>query len=204
MLEGTTVEISPRGMIVADPVTLQTAEEDIFAGGDIVTGQKFAIDAIGAGRPIADSLHRYVHKDQGPNRLTVGRDLREIIELDREDIMVESYDNMPRQKPGHRDGDPTKTWHDLREPLTEVQIRAEANRCLKCGATTVDVNRCIGCGLCTTKCEFDAIKLERDHPKASRMYSAENGKLKAILPYALPREIKIRAKGSKVLGKIIK
>ena len=203
MLEGSKVEISPRGMIVADPVTLQTAEEDIFAGGDIVTGQKFAIDAIAAGRPIADSLHRYVHKDQGPNRLTVGRDLREIIELDRDDILVESYDNMPRQKPGHRDGDPVKTWHDLREPLTEVQIRAEANRCLKCGATTVDVNRCIGCGLCTTKCEFDAIKLERDHPLASRMYSAENGKLKAILPYALPREIKIRLKDSRI-AKIIR
>ena len=204
MLEGTKVEISPRGMIVADPVTLQTAEEDIFAGGDIVTGQKFAIDAIACGRPIADSLHRYVHKDQGANRLTVGRDLREIIELDRDDILVESYDNMPRQKPGHRDGDPTKTWHDLREPLTETQIRAEANRCLKCGATTVDVNRCIGCGLCTTRCEFDAIKLERDHPKASRMFSAEDGKLKAILPYALPREIKIRLKGSKVAKKFAK
>ena len=167
-----------------------------------MTGQKFAIDAIATGRPIADSLHRYVHKDQGANRLTVGRDLREIIELDRDDIYVERYDNMPRQKPGHRDGDPVKTWHDLREPLTELQVRAEANRCLKCGATTVDVNRCIGCGLCTTKCEFDAIKLERDHPLASRMYSAENGKLKAILPYALPREIKIRAKGSK-LAKIL-
>ena len=202
MLEGTKVEISPRGMIVADPVTLQTAEEDIFAGGDIVTGQKFAIDAIGAGRPIADSLHRYVHKAQGPNRLTVGRDLREIIELDRDDIFVERYDNMPRQKPGRRDGDPTKTWHDLREPLTEVQIRAEANRCLKCGATTVDVNRCIGCGLCTTKCEFDAIELHRDHPLASRMYSAENGKLMAILPYALPREVKIRFKATK-LGKML-
>ncbi|MBR2389975.1 MAG: 4Fe-4S binding protein, partial [Mogibacterium sp.] len=87
-----------------------------------------------------------------------------------------------------------------REPLTEAQIRAEANRCLKCGATTVDVNRCIGCGLCTTRCEFDAIKLERDHPLASRMYSAENGKLKAILPYALPREAKIRLKATK-LGK---
>ena len=169
---------------MADPVTLQTAEEDIFAGGDIVTGQKFAIDAIGVGRAIADSLHRYVHKDQGANRLTVGRDLREIIELDRDDILVERYDNMPRQKPGRKDGDPTGTWHDLREPLTEV--------------------RCIGCGLCTTRCEFDAITLERDHPKATRMFSAENGKLKAILPYALPRELKIRAKNSKVLGKLIK
>ncbi len=190
MLEGTKVEISPRGLIVADPVTLQTAEEDIFAGGDIVTGQKFAIDAIGAGRPIADSMHRYVHKDQGPNRLTLSRDLREIIELDRDDILVESYDNMPRQKPGHRDGDPTKTWHDLREPLSELQIRAEANRCLKCGATVVDENRCIGCGLCTTRCEFDAIRLERDHPEFSRMYTAEEG-MKHILAYAAKRELKI-------------
>ena len=204
MLEGTKVEISARGMIVADPVTLQTAEEDIFAGGDIVTGQKFAIDAIGAGRPAADSLHRYVHKEQGENRLTVGRDLRQIIELDRDDILVESYDTVARQRPARKPGDPVKTWHDLREPLSEAQIRAEANRCLKCGATTVDVNRCIGCGLCTTKCEFDAIRLERDHPKASRMYSAENGKIKAILPYALPREIKIKAKESKLLGKFVK
>ncbi|MBE6041473.1 MAG: FAD-dependent oxidoreductase, partial [Clostridiales bacterium] len=204
LLKDTKVEFNPNGTIKADPVTLQTAEEDIFAGGDIVTGQKFAIDAIGAGRVIADSLHRYVHKDQGPNRLTVGRDLREIIELDRDDIFVESYDNMPRQKPGHRDGDPVKTWEDLREPLTEAQVRAEANRCLKCGATTVDVNRCIGCGLCTTKCEFDAIKLERDHPLASRMFSAENGKLKAILPYALPREIKIRAKNSRLAKRFSK
>ena len=99
-------------------------------------------------------------------------------------------------------GEAVRTWEDLRLPLTETQIRAEANRCLKCGATTVDVNRCIGCGLCTTKCEFDAIRLERDHPLASRMYSAENGKLKAILPYALPREIKIRAKGSKLAKKL--
>ena len=192
MLKGTAVEFNPNGTVKADPVTLQTAEEDIFAGGDIVTGQKFAIDAIGVGRAIADSLHRYVHKDQGANRLTVGRDLREIIELDRDDILVERYDNMPRQKPARREGDPVKTFEDLREPLTELQIRAEANRCLKCGATTVDVNRCIGCGLCTTKCEFDAIKLERDMPQNTKMWSAEEGKIKAILPYMAKREGKIR------------
>ena len=197
MLDGTKVVIGQRGMVEADPVTLQTAEEDIFAGGDIVTGQKFAIDAIGVARAVADSMHRYVHKDQGANRLTVGRDLREIIELDREDIFVERYDNMPRQKPGRRDGDPTKTWEDLREPLSEIQIRAEANRCLKCGATTVDTNRCIGCGLCTTRCEFDAIKLERDMPQNSKMWSAEEGKIKAILPYMVKRAAKIKVNEKK-------
>ncbi|MDO4520559.1 MAG: 4Fe-4S binding protein, partial [Erysipelotrichaceae bacterium] len=84
-----------------------------------------------------------------------------------------------------------KTFNDLRLPFTEEQVRAEANRCLKCGATTVDVNRCIGCGLCTTKCEFDAIRLERDMPQNTRMLTGEEGKLKAIIPYALKREIRI-------------
>ncbi len=198
LLDGTKVEFNPNGTAKADPVTLQTAEEDIFVGGDVYTGQKFAIDAIAAGRVIADSLHRYVHKEQGSNRLTVGRDLRQIIELDRDDIHVESYDNVPRQAPAVKEGDPVKTFDDLRGVLTEEQIRAEANRCLKCGATTVDVNHCLGCGLCTTRCEFDAIKLTRDHPNATKMYSAENGKLRAVLPYALKREIKIVTKGLKL------
>ena len=74
--------------------------------------------------------------------------------------------------------------------FTEEQVKAEARRCLGCGATTVDVNRCIGCGLCTTKCEFDAIKLHRDHPDASNMVKAEK-KLGKIGPYAAKRQFKI-------------
>ena len=48
--EGTKVELNPNGTIKADPVTFQTAEPDIFVGGDAYTGPKFAIDAIAAGR----------------------------------------------------------------------------------------------------------------------------------------------------------
>jgi ferredoxin len=91
-------------------------------------------------------------------------------------------------------GEAAKTYEDLRMTLTEEQVRAEANRCLKSGASVVDVNRCIGCGLCTTRCEFDAIRLERDMPQNTRMLTAEESKLKAIIPYALKREIKIRFK----------
>ena len=50
LLKDTKVELRPNGTIVADPVTLQTAEPDIFAGGDIQHGAKFAIDAIADGR----------------------------------------------------------------------------------------------------------------------------------------------------------
>ena len=89
-------------------------------------------------------------------------------------------------------GNAAETYEDLRLTLTEEQVKAEANRCLKCGATVVDTNRCIGCGLCTTRCEFDAIHLSRDLPENTRMLTAEESKLKAILPYALKREIKIR------------
>ncbi|MBR5339223.1 MAG: FAD-dependent oxidoreductase [Lachnospiraceae bacterium] len=189
MLKGTKVELRPNGGIVADPVTLQTAEPDIFAGGDIYHGARFAIDAIAEGKTAMVSINRFVHPGQS---MTIGRDLRTFIELDRDDIRVESYDNAERQRPGEKPGDPTKTFEDLRLPLTEEQVKKEANRCLKCGATWVDLNQCVGCGLCTTRCEFDAIHLQRDIPAASEMHTAEE-MLKCVGPYALKR-----------MGKIIK
>ena len=189
LLAGSSVELRRNGTAVADPVTLQTAQPDIFAGGDIQHGAKFAIDAIADGREGMVSIHRFVHPGQGS--LKLGRDLREFIELDRDDIKVESYDTAKRQTPGMKAGDAARTYEDLRLPLTEEQVKAEANRCLKCGATTVDVNRCIGCGLCTTRCEFDAIHLQRDMPQNTRMFTGEDGKLKAILPYVIKREFKI-------------
>ena len=50
---------------------------------------------------------------------------------------------------------------DTRETFTEEQLRKEAGRCLKCGVSVVDENKCVGCGLCTTKCTFDAISIEK-------------------------------------------
>ena len=77
-------------------------------------------------------------------------------------------------------------------------MRIEANRCLGCGATTVDLNKCIGCGLCTTRCEFDAIHLSRDLPAASDMHTAEE-MMKLVGPYALKRMGKIVKR--KITGK---
>lgn len=191
LLDGTKAELRPNGTVIADPVTLQTGEPDIFAGGDIFHGARFAIDAIADGREAMVSINRFVHPGHS---LTIGRDLREFIELDRDDILVESYDNAKRQAPGMKPGEAAATYEDLRLPLTEEQVRREAERCLKCGATTVDTNRCIGCGLCTTRCEFDAIHIERDMPQNTKMYTAEESKLKAILPYIVKREIRIRTK----------
>ncbi len=194
LLKDTKVELRGNGTAIADPVTLQTAEPDIFIGGDIHHGAKFAIDAIADGREGMVSINRFVHYGQS---LTIGRDLRKFIELDREDISIESYDNAKRQMPGMKPGDAAHSYEDLRLALTEEQVQAEAKRCLHCGVSFVDVNRCIGCGLCTTRCNFDAIHLRRDVPEASRMYTAENGKIKAILPYMIKRGVKIMLNGKK-------
>ena len=193
LLAGTQVEFNPNGTAKADPVTYQTAEPDIFVGGDAYTGQKFAIDAIAAGKQGAISLHRYV---QGAT-LTIGRDRRQFIELDKKNalIAVDSYDNTPRQRIGYNDA-LRKTFRDERVAFTAEQVKAETARCLGCGASIVDPNKCIGCGVCTTKCAFDAIHLHRERPECSTMIPAED-KMKAILPYMAKREIKIRKAGKK-------
>ena len=179
---------NPNGTVIAEALTYQTAQPDIFAGGDVVTGPKFAIDAIAAGHEAAISLHRFVHKGQS---LTLARNRRDFIQLNKENlaIPVESFDNAQRQVPGH-DKAKAKTFLNDRVTFTEEQVKKEAARCLGCGASIVDSNRCIGCGLCTTKCEFDAIHLSRDLPEASTMVKAED-KLKAIAPYMVKRQIKI-------------
>ena len=176
------------GTIAADPVTLQTAQPDIFVGGDVYTGPKFAIDAIAAGREGAVSLHRFVHEGQS---LTIARNRRHFIELDKNNVVipVDGFDSAKRQSVAH-DASKAKTFSNDRITFTEDQVKKEAARCLGCGATEVDENRCLGCGLCTTRCEFDAIHLSRDLPEASTMVKAED-KVGALLPYVAKRAAKI-------------
>ena len=188
MLSGTKVELGRGNGVVADGLTYQTAEPDIFAGGDVYTGPKFAIDAIAAGKKAAVSIHRFV---QPHSSMTIGRDKREFIELDKSNIKVEGYDNTPRQVPGKKTASEVGSkFKETKVCFTEEQIKKETARCLSCGQSVVDENKCIGCGVCTTKCAFDAIHLHREHPNASRMIKSED-KLKAILPNILKREIKI-------------
>ena len=189
LLKGSKVELRPNKTAIADPVTYQTAQPDVFVGGDVYTGPRFAIDAIAAGKEGCVSIHRFVHKGHS---LTLARNMRKFIELDKDDIVLESFDNSPRQVPGRKKG-LEGTFRDDRETFTEEQVMKEANRCLGCGATVVDPNKCIGCGICTTKCEFDAIHLNRDIPAASNMHKSED-KMKVILPYMLKRQVKIMFK----------
>ena len=189
LLNGSKVELGRGNAAVADPVTYQSSEPDIFVGGDVYTGPKFAIDAIAAGKEGAISIHRFV---QPRSSLTIGRNRRQFIELDKENIKLDAYDNSSRQIPGIDEAiDRRKSFRDARKTFTEEQVKIETARCLGCGASVVDENKCIGCGVCTTKCEFDAIHLYREHPECSKMYRSED-KFKAILPYAMKRGLKIK------------
>ncbi len=173
---------------VADSVTYQSSVADIFVGGDMLTGPRFAIDAIAAGKEAAISIHRFV---QPGSSLTIGRNPNYYKELDKTDIRVENYDNTGRQTPGHNEAIDRKSFRDSKLVFTEEQVKAETARCLGCGASIVDPNKCVGCGLCTTRCEFDAIHLSRDLPAASTMRKAED-KLKYILPNGAKQAIKIK------------
>ena len=160
-LTGIAVDTGAKGTVSVSLPSFQTSEPDVFAGGDVVTGPKFAIDAIAAGKEGAVSIHRYVHPGQSQ---VIGRDRRDYKAMNTATVAValDGFDTAPRQKAsGASAKDAEKTFRDLRGTLTEEQMKIETHRCLDCGSAVVDESLCVGCGICTTKCKFDAIRLEK-------------------------------------------
>ncbi len=168
LLTDSRVQLGRGNTAKADGFTLQTDEPDIFVGGDCCTGPKFAIHAIAAGKEGAISIHRFVQPGQ---TLTLGRDRRNYHAFDKANIAIPllSFDNTPRQRAGHSP-DKKGSFADDRMTFTEEQLKKETERCLGCGAVQVDSYMCVGCGMCTTKCKFDAIHLERTHDTTPGTY----------------------------------
>lgn len=192
LLNDSKMELNPNKTIKADPITFQTGEADVFAGGDALTGPKFAIDAIALGKQGYISIHRYVHGDN----LTVCRE-REYHALDKQNLNMEGYDRLPRQRVLHVDGSKSKeTFTDLRVTFTEEQIKKETERCLACGATIVDQYQCVGCGVCTTKCKFDAISLVRKYDASGVEFKDMKS---TVIKHVIKRQGKIAMKNVKKL-----
>lgn len=202
LLKGSKVTFWHGNYPIADKFTYQTADEAIFVGGDVYTGPKFVIDAIAQGHEAAESLARFVSPYNAS--LTIGRDRRYFIELNKSDIVVNDYDHAGRQEAGMDETkDYKNSFKDYSKTLTEEQVKIETARCLECGASIVDPHKCIGCGICTTRCEFDAIHLLRDHPKATTMRNADD-KIAGLLPYALKRGFKIIANSGSEEAKMMR
>ncbi|MEG1316303.1 MAG: FAD-dependent oxidoreductase [Oscillospiraceae bacterium] len=186
LLKGSRVELNRNGTAKADTLSYMTAEPDVFVGGDVFTGPKFAIDAIAAGKEGAESLHRIGHPGQTQN---IGRNRRIFRELDKSNVVFDGYDHAKRRVSSN-DSTKKNTFSDPRITFTEEQLKAETDRCLGCGAARVDPNKCLGCGECTVRCKFDAISLTRqfdgssvgaEHLKAHAVAHAVGNKIRAIV-----------------------
>jgi formate dehydrogenase beta subunit len=152
------VQISPRGLIVADPNTLMTSAPGVFAGGDCVFGPRLIIDSVGDGRRIAAGIDEYLTGRKRPEPeievevLDHHRMFADFINLNREPVPM-----LPL---------------DRRTGVTEVEIgfdeesaMREARRCLRCWINTVfegneaDGSRCVLCGGCVDVCPEECLKL---------------------------------------------
>ena len=150
--------LSDWGTMEVDPLTLQTGDPDIFAGGDAVTGPRTVIEAIEAGKQAAVSIDRFI----------IGVDLKEGREKEWEavqEVCTEGYDRipraqMPRLEPEHR----LDNFEEVQLGFSEEQAVAEAKRCLACGI-------CSECYQCVDACLAGAV----DHSMTPRELTIEAG-----------------------------
>jgi NADPH-dependent glutamate synthase beta subunit-like oxidoreductase/NAD-dependent dihydropyrimidine dehydrogenase PreA subunit len=184
LLDNSGVSLRPNQTMEVDSFTYQSNHPDIFGGGDSVTGPKFAIDAIAQGKQAAISIHRFVQPGQS---LTIGRSRREYRALDKNNLDLAGYDMAKRQEAAEKHEDDGHAFRDARGTFTEEQVRIETERCLSCGATVVDEFLCVGCGICTTKCKFDAISLER-------VYDGQGASLPDMKPIVIRHALKRKGK----------
>lgn len=190
LLVESAASLNPNQTLIADAVTYQSGQLDVFTGGDCYTGPRFAIDAIAAGKQGAISIHRYVQPGQS---LVFGRDRRSYIAVDKDNLDLNGYDRTPRQSVTHKNSNIDR-FGDDRMTFTEEQMIRETKRCLGCGVARVEEYMCVGCGQCTTKCKFDAIHLER-------VYDETGARFEDVKPLVIKNIIK---REFKILGNSIK
>lgn len=157
---GTEVTFNRNNTIKVNNFTLQSDDDFIFSGGDCMSGPKFAINAIADGKQAAISMHRAAHKGQD---LYIGRVQREYQALNFDDVDLGGYDSKERTQVKHRKVE--DKFDDHRETFTEEDMLKETERCLGCGASKVNTWMCVGCGMCTTRCKFEAISLDKEYDK---------------------------------------
>ena len=158
------VEFGRADSIVTDPITLQTERPGVFAGGDVRTGPKLAIDAVAAGLEVAISI----------DRLLAGLDLA----AGREPMVFTGKENyrdvplheakMPRASmPARAPEERRLDWEEFELGFSEETALAEAKRCISCGA-------CCQCYRCVKACLPQAVSLET-HAQADEIIELEVG-----------------------------
>ncbi len=136
--------LSDWGTINVDPVSLQTDDADIFAGGDAVTGPKSVVEAVDAGREAATSIDCFIR----------GKDLYEGRTKEwtaAEDIPLQGTTRLSRQNMRCMAPEERKNnYQEVQLGFDEKQSLSEAGRCLACGI-------CSECYQCLDACIAQAI-----------------------------------------------
>jgi heterodisulfide reductase subunit A-like polyferredoxin len=141
------VSVTPRGGLEADPVTLETPIEGVFAGGDVLYGPKSVVEAVECGKEAAESIDRYLNNID----LREGREKDWSYEkppLEEEPIM--SRVSMKVRPVEERKGN----FDEIALGFGEEEVKAEVERCLKCGI-------CSECYQCVKACLAGAVDHEQ-------------------------------------------
>lgn len=144
------------GHVKVNPVTLQTDNHKVFAGGDMVPGKKSVVDAMACGRKAALSIDRFL-QDEG---LEWGRqDFDNSHELEFEvDFSLGSEDErvVDKKLPMKERG----SFKEMEIGLTTEEAVREAKRCIKCGGPYARNDTCWFCLPCEVECPYEALTVE--------------------------------------------
>lgn len=152
-----TCTLTDWGTMNVDPLTLQSDDPDIFAGGDATRGPGSVIEAIADGRQAAVSIDRYI---RGLD-LRLGRDIgwKPITEPQTEGYDPSARAQMPRLEPQER----VESFDQVQKGFTEEMVVQEARRCISCGSCCVqacpydvmqfnhEIGKAVKCDLCVEK-----------------------------------------------------
>ncbi len=141
------IAVTDRGGLAADPVTLETPVEGVFAGGDVFYGPKSVVEAVECGKEAAESIHRYLN----------GLDIAEgrPKQWSYEKPGTEGEERVPRTRAKRRSVDERRgTFDEINLGFGEDEARLEASRCLECGI-------CSECYQCVKACLAGAVDHEQ-------------------------------------------
>lgn len=151
------VELTERGTVKINPLTLATTTEGVFAGGDSAFGARILIEGVANGKLAAKSIDDYVSE-----KTDTEREFSVSIKV----LSPKDYEKPREYEIRHRKA-PSKTTLKRRIGVNEVELsfredeaRLQAQRCLVCHINTIyDSELCILCGACVDHCPNNCLKL---------------------------------------------
>lgn len=121
------LELNKFGFPICDNETLKTSVEGVFAAGDVITGTKFLIDAIAAGRKAASKIDQYLGGTGKIEEVLVERvlthnigEIEQFAHMHREEVEIVD----PKQR--------VSNFGKVDLNYTNSQAMCESGRCLQC------------------------------------------------------------------------